>query len=551
MRADCGFDEVDIDAVGNVVGIYHGSDPQRQAPADRQPLRHRAQRRQVRRPAGHLRADGLRARTASRQGRRLPFGFEVVGFAEEEGQRYKAIFLGSGALTGHFDPAWLEQHDADGITHAPGHASTPGCASPTSPSSQRDAVAVPRLRRGAHRAGPGAQRARPAAGHRHLDQRQRALPRRDRSAWPATPARRRWTAAATPPPRSPNWRSSSRSAAPRRRNLVATIGMLEVPNGSINVVPGRCKFSLDIRATTNEVRDACAADVRAELQRICERRGLHFKLEETMRAAAAPSDAGLAAALGARGAGAGPAAVPHAQRRRPRCDEAARGDAAGHALRARAATPASATTRSNRSPTTTPNCAVRAFQNLLEQLATELIMTAARYAALDAWIDAHFDEEVQLSASNWCACRPTRRPATTRRTPNARPSCCRPSASTPRSTPCRWPKCRRCGLRVDHQPDRSPPLRRGQRPIALNAHGDVVPPGEGWTHDPYGGEVVDGKLYGRAAAVSKCDFATFTFATRALESLEAAAEGRRRAALHLRRGIRRRARARLAAASTG
>ncbi len=50
------------------------------------------------------------------QGRRLPFGFEVVGFAEEEGQRYKAAFLGSGALTGHFDMAWLEQTDADGVT---------------------------------------------------------------------------------------------------------------------------------------------------------------------------------------------------------------------------------------------------------------------------------------------------------------------------------------------------------------------------------------------------------------------------------------------------
>jgi N-carbamoyl-L-amino-acid hydrolase len=69
------------------------------------------------------------------------------------------------------------------------------------------------------------------------------------------------------------------------------MGMLEVPNGSINVVPGRCKFSLDIRATTNKVRDACIADVRAELARICERRGLHFKLEETIRAAAAPSAA--------------------------------------------------------------------------------------------------------------------------------------------------------------------------------------------------------------------------------------------------------------------
>ena len=63
------------------------------------------------------------------------------------------------------------------------------------------------------------------------------------------------------------------------------------------------------------------------------------------------------------------------------------------------------------------------------------------------------------------------------------------------------------------------------RVVALNAHGDVVPPGEGWTHDPYGGEVVDGRLYGRAAAVSKCDFTTFTFATRALESLGAPLAG--------------------------
>ena len=61
--------------------------------------------------------------------------------------------------------------------------------------------------------------------------------------------------------------------------------------------------------------------------------------------------------------------------------------------------------------------------------------------------------------------------------------------------------------------------------VALNAHGDVVPPGEGWVHDPYGGEVVDGKLYGRASAVSKSDFATYTFAVRALESLHAELRG--------------------------
>ncbi|MEZ5645054.1 MAG: M20/M25/M40 family metallo-hydrolase [Burkholderiaceae bacterium] len=66
---------------------------------------------------------------------------------------------------------------------------------------------------------------------------------------------------------------------------------------------------------------------------------------------------------------------------------------------------------------------------------------------------------------------------------------------------------------------------QGGRTIALNAHGDVVPPGEGWTHDPYGGEVADGRIYGRASAVSKCDIASFTFAIRALESLSAPLKG--------------------------
>lgn len=52
--------------------------------------------------------------------------------------------------------------------------------------------------------------------------------------------------------------------------------------------------------------------------------------------------------------------------------------------------------------------------------------------------------------------------------------------------------------------------------VALNAHGDVVPPGEGWTHDPYGAAIVDGWMYGRGVAVSKSDFATFAFALKAL-----------------------------------
>jgi succinyl-diaminopimelate desuccinylase len=61
--------------------------------------------------------------------------------------------------------------------------------------------------------------------------------------------------------------------------------------------------------------------------------------------------------------------------------------------------------------------------------------------------------------------------------------------------------------------------------IALNAHGDVVPPGEGWTHDPYGAQIEGGNMYGRATAVSKSDFATFTFATRALEAVAQPTQG--------------------------
>jgi beta-ureidopropionase / N-carbamoyl-L-amino-acid hydrolase len=72
---------------------------------------------------------------------------------------------------------------------------------------------------------------------------------------------------------------------------VGTIGIWAVPGGSTNVVPGRCQFTLDLRAPNNPQRDALTADVLAELKAICERRGLRYTVEETMRASAAPSAA--------------------------------------------------------------------------------------------------------------------------------------------------------------------------------------------------------------------------------------------------------------------
>jgi succinyl-diaminopimelate desuccinylase len=150
------------------------------------------------------------------------------------------------------------------------------------------------------------------------------------------------------------------------------------------------------------------------------------------------------------------------------------------------------------------------------------------YAALDAWIDAHFDEQVRFLQELVQV--PTDTP------PGQQRAACRAHRRAAGRHGLRGreaPGARRRGAGYGLQSITNLIVRRrygagGGRPIALNAHGDVVPPGEGWTHDPYGGEIVDGKLYGRAAAVSKSDFATYTFALRALEALEAcAAEGRR------------------------
>lgn len=71
---------------------------------------------------------------------------------------------------------------------------------------------------------------------------------------------------------------------------VATVGQLLVPNGSTNVVPGRCHFTLDMRAPTNAQRDAMVNDILNKFKAICEHRQVRCTLEETMRAAAAPSD---------------------------------------------------------------------------------------------------------------------------------------------------------------------------------------------------------------------------------------------------------------------
>ena len=288
MREDCGFDSAEIDAVGNVVGIYNGSDP------DAKRLLTGSHYDTVRNGGKYDGRLGILVpmavvRELHRAGRRLPFGFEVVGFAEEEGQRYKAVFLGSGALTGHFDNSWLHQKDADGVTmrEAMEHA---GLCPDDIPKLKRDPSKYLGFVETHIEQGPVLNALdMPLGIVTSINGSVRFLGEITGMASHAgtTPMDSRRDAA-TAAAELLLYAEKRGGAVP---DLVATVGMLEVPSGSMNVVPGRCKFSLDIRATTNEVRDACADDIRAELERICERRGVHFTLEETMRAAAAPSAA--------------------------------------------------------------------------------------------------------------------------------------------------------------------------------------------------------------------------------------------------------------------
>lgn len=145
------------------------------------------------------------------------------------------------------------------------------------------------------------------------------------------------------------------------------------------------------------------------------------------------------------------------------------------------------------------------------------------YARLDAWIDAHFDEQVRFLQSL------VRVPTDTPPGNNA-PHAVRTAELL-----------KEMGLEAEAHAVPTQQVRDygmesitnlivrreygpGRR-VALNAHGDVVPPGDGWQHDPYGAEIENGSLYGRAAAVSKSDFASFTYAVRALEAVAKPSHG--------------------------
>ena len=311
---ECGFDEVGIDAVGNVVGVYraaHDTNPVRAEPVEALASASAGSGRTVPGTPPKTLLTGSHFDTVRNggkydgrlgifapmacvkqlhaSGKRLPFAIEVVGFAEEEGQRYKATFLGSGALTGHFNPAWLDQQDTGGMSMraAMQHAGLPATLEAIGALKRDPAKYLGFVEVHVEQGPVLNEMDLPLGVVTSINASVRYLCEATGMASHAgtTPMNRRRDAACA----VAELALFAERRATADADSVATIGMLQVPGGSINVVPGRCLFSLDLRAPSNAQRDALERDILAQLHAICERRGIGLKTEETMRATAAPS----------------------------------------------------------------------------------------------------------------------------------------------------------------------------------------------------------------------------------------------------------------------
>ncbi len=281
-----GFDEVFVDAVGNVVGRYHP------AVSGAKYLMTGSHFDTVRNGGKYDGRLGIYVPIAcvqklSQAKQRLPIGLEVVAFAEEEGQRYKATFLGSGALVGQFNPDWLTQTDANGISMREAMKNA-GLNEQEIPNIQRKPADYVGFIEVHIEQGPVLNEMNlPLGIVSSINGSVRYVCEMVGTASHAgtTPMDRRRDAACAVAELA--LYMEKRAAADG--DSVATIGQLQVPNGSINVVPGKCLFSMDMRAPTDSQRDALEKDVLNALDEICKRRCLVCQREVSLRAPAAPS----------------------------------------------------------------------------------------------------------------------------------------------------------------------------------------------------------------------------------------------------------------------
>ncbi len=303
LMRDAGM-QVTIDALGNVVGRYAG------AQADAPVVMTGSHFDTVRNGGRYDGRLGILLPIAvvadlHARGERLPCTLEVVGFAEEEGLRFRSSFLASSALVGQFDFALLERADADGITlrqalQAAGLAGTEDSirALARAPGSvaafvevhiEQGPVLLERgLPLGVVTSIAGSVRMTGSvtgmAGHAGT-----------------TPMHMRRDAAAAVAEMLLYVETRCRQAP----TLVGTVGQLQVPHGATNVIPGRCDFTLDIRAGDDATRDAAVADIVAFCQQTAARRQVTLALTPTMRVPCAPCAPALMDALEAAAVRAG------------------------------------------------------------------------------------------------------------------------------------------------------------------------------------------------------------------------------------------------------
>jgi N-carbamoyl-L-amino-acid hydrolase len=230
------------------------------------------------------------------QGETLPFHLEIIGFAEEEGVRFRSTFLGSNAITGNFDLSLLDATDADGTT-----------MHETLVAAGYDPAAIPAIARRREDV--------LAFVEVHIEQGpvllERGLPL---GVVTAIAGSSRYlvelTGLASHAGTTPmTMRKDAAAAAAevvllveqrcaQAPSLVGTVGQLAVPGGSVNVIPGACKLSLDIRAADDAVRQSAVQDVLDGIAAICARRQVEFTLEKIVEAKAAPCSPALMQRLG-------------------------------------------------------------------------------------------------------------------------------------------------------------------------------------------------------------------------------------------------------------
>ena len=288
--------EVAIDAVGNVVGRYLSANPLAKT------LMTGSHYDTVRDGGKYDGRLGILlpiavVRHLNERGERLPFHLEVIGFAEEEGVRFKSTFLGSNAVIGQFDLALLDKADADGVSmrEALLQAGHDANAIPAIARKRRDLLGFVEvhIEQGPvlleHGLAVGVVTA-IAGSSRYLVELTGLA-----SHAGTTPMTMRRDAAAA----AAEIVLMVEQRCAGSPSLVGTVGQLEVPNGSVNVIPGHCKLSLDIRAADDAVREGAVQDILDAITAICARRQVEAKVEQIVSASAAPCAPRLMAQLGA------------------------------------------------------------------------------------------------------------------------------------------------------------------------------------------------------------------------------------------------------------